>query len=106
MTDRLFAPVLLLSRSGRIDYLNPAAAAIFRQDPHALTGRSFDELTHPEDRPVLRGLIRDVTTGRPASRPPMLRVRAQPTLDWRVVEWIGDNLLAHPDIGGILGLAP
>jgi diguanylate cyclase (GGDEF)-like protein/PAS domain S-box-containing protein len=102
VTDRLFAPVLLLSRSGRIEYLNPAAAAIFRQDPDTLTGRSFDELTHPEDQPVLRGLIRDVTTGRPASRLPMLRVRAQPLVDWRVVEWIGDNLLAHPDIGGIL----
>jgi diguanylate cyclase (GGDEF)-like protein/PAS domain S-box-containing protein len=102
ITDRLFAPVVLLSKTGRIEYLNPAAAAILRQERDWLTGRAADELVHQADRPLLRRLIRDVSAGRPATGPTSLRMRAQPSLDWRVVEWIGNNFLGDPGIGGIL----
>src|SRR5882672_6069107 len=76
VTDQLLAPVVLLSRSGQIQYLNAAAAGLFHQERSLLVGRSFSELTHPADRERLSGMLRSVSAGRPSGRNVRLRVRA------------------------------
>jgi diguanylate cyclase (GGDEF)-like protein/PAS domain S-box-containing protein len=102
LTDRLLAPVILVLSSGRISYLNPAAATLLHQEREWLVGRPVEELTHPGDRAQLRRMIRNVGAGRPSGRDLVLRVRAQPSLDWQILETTADNLLSDEDVAGIL----
>jgi diguanylate cyclase (GGDEF)-like protein/PAS domain S-box-containing protein len=102
VTDQLLAPVVLLTRSGEIQYVNAAAAGLLHQERSLLVGRSFGELTHPADRARLMGMIRSVSAGRPSGRNVRLRVRAHDSLEWRVLDCTADNILADEDVRGIL----
>jgi diguanylate cyclase (GGDEF)-like protein/PAS domain S-box-containing protein len=102
VTDQLLAPVVLLSRTGEIQYVNTAAAAALHQERSLLVGRSFSELTHPADRARLVGMLRSVSAGRPTGRNVRLRVRARDSFEWRVLDCTADNILADEDVRGIL----
>ena len=102
VTDQLVAPVVLLTRTGAIQYVNGAAAALLHQERGLLVGRAFTELTHPADQARLTTLIRNVAAGRPTGRTVTVRVRAHPSFEWRVLDCTADNILADPDVRGIL----
>jgi PAS domain S-box-containing protein len=102
VTDQLLAPVVLLTKSGEIQYMNGAAAALLHQERGLLVGRSFAELTHPADRARLAGMLRSVSAGRPSGRNVRLRVRAHDSFEWRVLDCTADNILADEDVRGIL----
>jgi diguanylate cyclase (GGDEF)-like protein len=102
VTDPLLAPVVLLSRSAHIEYVNSAAAGLLHRERGLLLGRQFAELTHPADRARLRAMVRSVGAGRPTGRTVRLRVRANEALDWRVLDCTADNMLEDADVRGIL----
>ena len=102
ITDRLIAPVILLSGTGVIEYVNTAAATLLNQERGWLVGRRFSALVHPADRTAFGRLLRGVAAGRPSGRSTVVRVRPHGAMDWRVLECIADNVLDEPEIAGIL----
>jgi diguanylate cyclase (GGDEF)-like protein len=102
VADRLLGPVMLLDGRARIAYANPAAALVLRQEVAWLTGRDFLAMVHPADRRRLRREWLDLVRGRPASQRSTFRLRAQPDIEWRSVEWTADNVLDVPPLAGVL----
>jgi len=102
VTDPLLAPVVLLSKSGNIDYVNAAAAGLLHRERGLLLGRQFAELTHPADRVRFRAMVRSVSAGRPSGSNVRLRARANEAFDWRVLDCTADNMLEDADVRGIL----
>ena len=102
LTDRLLAPVLLTVPSGRISYVNRAAAALLHQEREWLLGRSLADLAHPDDREPLLAVLRNVGSGQPSGRSGLIRFRGHPPLGWQVLDYTADNLLDEPEVGGIL----
>ena len=96
------SPVAILSEDGGITHVNPACAAVLRQEPAWLLGRNVTELLHPVDRARIRCQFADLVAGRPASGFVELRVRARPNLEWRTIEAVAENLLDDPTVAGVL----
>ena len=98
----LIAPVLVVSREGVVEYVNQACAAMLRQEPAWLLGRTFAELVHPADRPRVKNELAAVVRNRPSGRFSQFRARGHNRLSWQVLEGIFNNLLHDPDIAGVL----
>jgi PAS domain S-box-containing protein len=81
-------------------YASPAVEQLFGWEQDALLGRSVVPLVHPEDRPVLAGLLEEVVA-RPGVHAPV-DARVQAFQDWRWAEAAFTNLLDDPDVRGVV----
>jgi diguanylate cyclase (GGDEF)-like protein/PAS domain S-box-containing protein len=102
VADRLLSPVVLVDDQARIAYVNPAAALVLRQEVSWLLGRDLLEMVHPTEQRRIRREWQQLTQRRPASLRGTLRLRPQPNMDWRRLEWTADNVVDVRELNGIL----
>ncbi len=88
--------ITLLDADAKIKYLGPSTEKVLSYKPDDLLGRSFLELVHDEDRPLLLNAIR-----REGNFFIIFRIQHQ-NGKWLWFEASGSNLLKDPKIKGIL----
>ncbi len=88
--------ITLLDKDAKIKYLGPSTEKVLSYKPADLLGRSFLELVHDEDRPLLLNAIR-----REGNFFIIFRIQHQ-NGKWLWFEASGSNLLKNPKIKGIL----
>lgn len=94
--------VIVIDASGSIIYASGAAERMLGMAPADWLGRSAFELIHPDDLgQAAESMVTSADSGRGVKEPLELRVR-HVSGEWRTVELIGNNLLEHPDIGGMV----
>ena len=92
----------LLDLDGQVLYQNPASEALLGQDAETLTGRSFFELVHPEDRKQLSTTLDGLLAqGGDSTATVRLRLR-HGNGAWLSFECQGRNLVDNPVVGGIV----
>jgi PAS domain S-box-containing protein len=93
--------ITVLDAQGRIRYQSPASERILGYRPEELIGRSVTEFIHPEDLDALRQAAAEAQArpGDPTTHE--FRVRHMDGT-WRVLEGIGQDLLADPMLRGVI----
>jgi diguanylate cyclase (GGDEF)-like protein/PAS domain S-box-containing protein len=100
--DQLLTPVVVLTGESTILHVNRTAAHAIGQEPNWLIGRRILEFVHPEDQSRIRGELLQVASGRPFAGLITYRIRNEVAHQWHVFESTATNLLADPDIEGIV----
>jgi PAS domain S-box-containing protein len=93
--------VALLDDKGTILYQSPSVERILGQRPEQLEGKSFSDLTHPDDMQQAVSLFKSVLENHGKTFTCQLRVRHKDG-SWRTIEATAQNLLDDPTMGGIV----
>ncbi len=94
--------IIVVDASGRPTFLSPSVERLLGYPAAELLGRDCLQLVHEEDRPVLREQVADRLLEEglyPGEVTFRLRHRDG---SWRVLEATGRNLLAEPNVAGII----
>ncbi|MGK5682164.1 putative bifunctional diguanylate cyclase/phosphodiesterase [Actinoplanes sp. URMC 104] len=94
--------VVALGRDGDVRYVSPSVRSVLGYDPASVTGTLLTELVHPDDLPRMRtwtATLRGSAPGTTAEVETRLR-RADGS--WAVLDAIGTNCLADPDLGSVV----
>jgi diguanylate cyclase (GGDEF)-like protein/PAS domain S-box-containing protein len=86
---------------GSITYASPAVHRVLDRPPELIVGQTLETLVHPQDRPVVRGRMRELDGNPRASVDLRLRARHRDG-SWRWLEVICTNLLEDPSVTGII----
>jgi two-component system, cell cycle sensor histidine kinase and response regulator CckA len=92
----------VLDGEGVIQYESPSISRILGYRPEELIGKSILSFLHPDEEALVADLLRDEAG---ATNNIVRRVEARfrhKDGSWRTLECIGNNLLQHPDVGGIV----
>ncbi|WP_198320714.1 bifunctional diguanylate cyclase/phosphodiesterase [Azohydromonas aeria] len=93
--------ISVISPSGHLGYVSPAAERVLGLAPHEIVGRHISALVHPEDVGIALQALADVTTA--PGRQVEFTVRCRSSNGtWRTVETRGWNLVHEAQIGGIV----
>jgi len=93
--------ILVLDRDGAIQYSSPATGTFLGQAAEQLQGQPLARFIHPEDQEKWRDFLRVLPQQRQHRITQQWRMR-DPRGEWRVFETSGSNLLANPDVLGIV----
>jgi PAS domain S-box-containing protein len=94
--------IQVLDAGGTIEYVTPSVTRVLGYDPGALRGREALDLIHPEDRECAVAQFEE-TVAEPEGQS-TIEVRVQhEDGSWRWVEVRSRNLLADPDVEGVVG---
>ena len=94
--------VMVLDPDGTVRFANPAMLRSLGLRPVDLLGTQILEIIHPDDQSAVTSLMVGVLEEPSRSRRVEFRVRhADDTYRW-IDGWV-QNLLSHPEVGGILG---
>jgi PAS domain S-box-containing protein len=96
-----FDIIMLVGRDGTIHYVSPSAERILGHSPSEVTGSTIFEFIHPDDLERARDFYYTHTDSKTFSHLITLRVRHRDG-SWRELEAVGNNLLADPDVRGIV----
>ena len=88
-----------LDAEARVLWVNAAAERLFGERVESWVGRSALDLVHPDDIPMAAVTLQSVQR-KEVGTPIELRVRRKG--GWRLIELVGANRLADPDVGAIL----
>jgi PAS domain S-box-containing protein len=91
----------LIDHSGTIRFVSPSVERILGYDPDAFVGVYIAAVIHPDDRARVGQFLVAILDERGATPTMEARLRHQDG-SWRDVEWIGNNLLDDPNVGGIV----
>jgi PAS domain S-box-containing protein len=91
--------LVALDGEARVLWVNAAAERLFGERVESWVGRSAIDLVHPGDIPMAAVTLQSVQ-GKEVGTPIELRVRRMDA--WRLIEVVGANRLADPDVGAIL----
>ena len=91
----------LLDRSGAITYQSPAVRKVLGTPEDKLIGRRIVDLVHPDDRERISRKIEECARVPGAEVLEVIRL-SHANGSWRRVETRGRNLLADPNVAGIL----
>ena len=91
--------LVALDGEARVLWANAAAERLFGENTESWVGRSALDLVHPDDIPLAAVALQSVQ-GKDVGTPIELRVRKKG--GWRLIEMVGANRLADPDVGAIL----
>src|SRR6185437_1895779 len=92
--------VTVLDATGTIRYVSPALEMMLGYQPEDVLGKSAFAFVHPDDRESVENAFRRVVSGPPRGPRVELRCRHRDG-SWKIVESVGVNLLADPDVAGI-----
>jgi diguanylate cyclase (GGDEF)-like protein/PAS domain S-box-containing protein len=93
---------IVSSQDGILSYVTPATSRVLGRAPEEFLGHPALEFVHPEDRPDVNRMARALV--RRPNTPITTDVRVQGRDgSWRWIEVIGTNLLADPNVEGIIG---
>ena len=93
--------VLLVDAEGTAHYVSPAIGAILGEPSEAWADRSLPDLVHPEDADWMRAALARLAADPSGTHSGEVRVRHADGR-WRWLEVVGTNLLADPEVGGIV----
>jgi len=93
--------VLLVDTDGATRYVSPAIGAILGEPSDAWANRSLPDLVHPEDADWMRAALSRLAADPSGTHSGEVRVRHADGR-WRWLEVVGSNLLADPEVGGIV----
>jgi PAS domain S-box-containing protein len=101
LTEHASDIITVVDRTGTIRYQSPALERVLGYRPEELVGRNIFELIHSEDTARVRELVEREPGGSSALPPIEYRFQHKDG-SWRVLESIGKNLLADPDVAGLV----
>lgn len=93
--------ILIVDKTLTIKYESPAVARVFGYEPGALVGKNGLNFIHPEDHNIVLHEFEQVLKRTNDFKPTELRVKHKKG-HYVYLEILGDNLLNHPAVGGIL----
>ncbi|MDQ3701921.1 MAG: ATP-binding protein [Chloroflexota bacterium] len=95
--------IAVVDRGGTLCSLTPSLTAVFGYDPDELVGTPLQEWLHPEDAARVPALLAAVAARPAGTAGPLIgwRLRHRDGT-WRDAEVIAENLLAEPDITGLV----
>lgn len=93
--------ITVVDGEATIHYQSPSVAQVFGYEPEELLGTSAYDLIHPDDRARIQLDFEETTRRRGISPRVEFRYRHKDG-SWRWVETIGNNLLGHPAVMGIV----
>ncbi|HYU34200.1 MAG TPA: PAS domain S-box protein, partial [Thermoanaerobaculia bacterium] len=91
----------ILEENGSVRYESPSHQRVLGHRPEDFIGKSFLDLVHPEDRPLVSNALRCLVEQSREIVTLEYRRRHRGG-DWRFVESTASNLLAHPAVAGIV----
>jgi len=91
--------IVVVDGDARVRWANDAAERLLGESAQAWIGRSALDLVHPDDVPMAAVSLQSVRE-KEVGTPIELRVRSAGS--WRLVELVGANRLADPEVGAIL----
>lgn len=97
LTDIIF----IVDKEMNLIYESPSVSRLFGFEPGYFVGKNSIEFIHPDDIEIVHHEFSNVIERKNDYKPTEIRVRHRDS-KWRWVEIIGDNLLEHPAIKGIL----
>jgi len=92
--------IAILGADGTISYASPATEAVWFCTPDDLLGTSLFEQVHPDDVPLLRGLLAQAVDQPSSTLTGSVRIGQ--TDAWRDFDVILTNLLDEPAVGGLV----
>jgi PAS domain S-box-containing protein len=93
--------IALVDAKARFLYLSPAVETVEGYRPEELVGRCADELSHPDDLPVLRR-TQEQLLAQPGKPIPMVWRRRHKDGRWIWLEGVSTNLLDDPSVNAIV----
>ncbi len=93
--------VTILEADGTIRYESPSVQGMLGHRPEEMVGQSVLDYVHPEDVSRAAGSLAAVAGVSGPSRPVEVRFKHKDG-SWRWLEGVGSNLLADPDVRGIV----
>ncbi len=101
LVEKAPGAIVIFNKEARITFCNPGISTMLGYDPGEILGRSGLEFIHPDDLPrALENVRGTIGVPRHVERH-AYRVRHKDG-SWRLIEATSTNLLADPDIAGIL----
>jgi len=97
LVERSSDVVTVLDQHRRISFTGGAVERVFGQSAGQLTGRRLSELVHPDDQAGIPD-----PTALPAGQTLVHVCRIGTEGDWRYIESTATNLLADPDVAGVV----
>ena len=97
LVERSSDVVTVLDEHRRISFTGGAVEQVFGQSPGQLTGRRLSELVHPDDQAGIPD-----PTALPSGQTLVHVCRIGTEGDWRYIESTATNLLADPDVAGVV----
>jgi PAS domain S-box-containing protein len=93
--------ILIVDEKMIVKYESPSVSRIFGYEPGYLVDKSGLDFIHPEDVSLVRYEFENVIRGNNDFYPSEIRVKHK-SGNWIFLDIIGDNLLNHPAIEGII----
>jgi len=93
--------ITVLDGEGVIQYESPSIRPILGYEPEELIGKSVITFLHPDEQAPMSDLLREQAGATNIVRLVEARFRHKDG-SWRMLECVGNNLLEHPDVGGIV----
>lgn len=101
LLDSVLDIIAVVSESGEILIVNPAAQVVLGRIPDTLVGVSLWELVHPEDVSLAREMFDEARTAGVVASPTIVRARHGDE-SWVALEMTGQSLVDDPAIAGVL----
>jgi diguanylate cyclase (GGDEF)-like protein/PAS domain S-box-containing protein len=93
--------IVVIDASGRTTFVSPAVKRVLGYAPEERVGKKALDLVHPSDLDTVNKLFSDVSKAPGATATAEARVRHRDG-SWRWIEGTATNLLADPNVGGIV----
>lgn len=93
--------ILIIDENLTIKYESPSVSKVFGFEQEYFVGKNCFELVHPEDIDIVKKELLLVINKLNDFKPTEVRIKHR-NGKWIYIEILGDNLLEHPEIGGIL----
>ncbi|GII20977.1 putative bifunctional diguanylate cyclase/phosphodiesterase [Planosporangium mesophilum] len=93
--------ITIIGAGGRFSYVSPGVRRVLGGEPEDWMGRLADDTVHPEDLPMLNGLVRELRKQPGASTRSQARI-LHADGGWRWMEVTYTNLLRDPSVHGIV----
>lgn len=93
--------IAVIDGDGNLTYISPSCQIVSGYAPDALTGTSLAGLMHPDDQQRVKSFIVEAAAHAGSTSPAEWRIRHRDG-SWRSLEVLGTNLLADPNVGGLV----
>jgi diguanylate cyclase (GGDEF)-like protein/PAS domain S-box-containing protein len=93
--------ITVVDGSGILKYVSPSCAQVCGHVPEELIGTSLSDLLHPGDLPRAMEFLAEAARRTGSTSPMEWRIRHRDGT-YRMIEVLGTNLLADPNIGGLV----
>ncbi|MCM4080918.1 putative bifunctional diguanylate cyclase/phosphodiesterase [Paractinoplanes hotanensis] len=94
--------VVAIGRNDKVRYATPSMRTVLGHTPESVTGTLLITLTHPDDRPQLRGWMATLRSSPPGTVAEIETRLRRADGSWALLDAIGTNCLHDPDLEAIV----